>query len=93
MWLLLLLLRAAYAQFPTTLRLEKVSFLNIAIIFTTQYLLTLNHHFDHITSRFVTFLLLPMIICHQPQAVVETGDSEMCQVFALDASRRFSKAR
>lgn len=49
MWLLLLLLRAAYAQFPTTLRLEK--------------------------------------------AVVETGDSEMCQVFALDASKRFSKAR
>ena len=84
MWLLLLLLRAAYAQFPTTLRLEKVSFLNIAIIFTTQYLLTLNHHFDH---------MLPMIICHQPQAVVETGDSEMCQVFALDASKRFSKAR
>jgi len=49
MWLLVLLFRAAAAQFPTTLRLEK--------------------------------------------AVVETGDSEMCQVFALDASKRFSKAR
>jgi len=49
MWLLVLLLRATVAQFPTTLRLEK--------------------------------------------AMVETGDSEICQVHSLDATKRFSKAR
>ena len=73
MWLLALLLRATVAQFPTTLRLEKVKSISIPQ-----------------ASR---LWIKNVVIFFSNKAMVETGDSEICQVHSLDATKRFSKAR